>query len=99
MGGPDGDHAERPPLPGRACISWCRGLVHAPSVLAVEDAFETTTVRMMNDRSICMTPSTTFCCEPRGLLDVKGKGAMETYFVYQRESPRRRRLAKEAGTP
>jgi hypothetical protein len=54
-------------------------------VLAVEEAFDTTTVPMVNDRSICMTPSTTFCCEPRGLLDVKGKGAMETYFVYQRE--------------
>jgi hypothetical protein len=85
-GAPDGDQAKRPPLFGRACISWYRG-VHprAPRVLAVENAFETTTVRMVNDRSICMTPSTSFCREPRGLLDVKGKGAMETYFVYRRE--------------
>ena len=26
-----------------------------------------------------------FRCEPRGLLDVKGKGSMETYFVCPRE--------------
>jgi class 3 adenylate cyclase len=31
-----------------------------------------------------------FCFEPRGPLEVKGKGSMETYFVYPRK--------KEAGT-
>jgi adenylate cyclase len=32
-----------------------------------------------------------FRFEPRGLLEVKGKGSMETYFVHRRK--------KEAGPP
>jgi hypothetical protein len=84
-GAPDRDQAKRPPLLAVLASAGTAGFIRAPRVLALEDTFETTTVRMVNDRSICMTPSTSFCREPRGLLDVKGKGAMETYFVYRRE--------------
>src|SRR5215831_14082507 len=70
----------------RLSLAGAAGLLRLPRALAAEDALETTTVRLVNDRSICIAPE--YMAEEL----LRAEGFTDIRYVERRESSRSTRF-------